>query len=178
MLKTLFNLIIIFLASFLTYTGSTFAQTDNAFLHAGEKIEITVWNEADLSGIYQIDQNGFINMPLIGALNLSNLNLTSAENLIASRLANGYLIQPHVSIHPLYELRFYILGDINYPGYYTSNTPINMLKAVALAGGYKKSNASATYYVVHKNSNDKLLSHEFETVMDGDTLIIKDRSFW
>lgn len=131
MLKTLFNIAIIFFLSFLTNSGNTFAQTDHVFLKAGDKIEITVWNEADLSGIYQIDQNGFVNMPLIGALNLSNLNLTSAENLIASRLSNGYLIKPHVRIQPLYEVRFYILGDINYPGYYTSNIPINMLKAVA-----------------------------------------------
>ena len=37
-------------------------------LQPGEKIRITVFNEPTLSGDYEIDQSGFISLPLAGTL--------------------------------------------------------------------------------------------------------------
>jgi polysaccharide export outer membrane protein len=44
------------------------AATSTPRLQAGEKIRITVFNEASLSGEYEIDQSGFVSLPLAGTV--------------------------------------------------------------------------------------------------------------
>ena len=46
-----------------------------SFIGAGDKINIQVYNEKELSGIYQVSPEGYITFPFIGEIKVDGLNV-------------------------------------------------------------------------------------------------------
>lgn len=67
-------------------------------LKSGERVRITVYREEDLSGIYEISENGQIAFPLIGNIHAAGLTAPQLQLKIKDALSNGYLINPSVNI--------------------------------------------------------------------------------
>jgi polysaccharide biosynthesis/export protein len=102
----------------------------------GDQITVTVFGQTDLSGTFQIDGKGFIELPLVGALMVKQLTPQECEKLITGRLADGYLNRPVVSVR-IGEVRpIYVLGDVRTPGAYAFRHGATVLSAIAQAGGY------------------------------------------
>lgn len=105
-------------------------------LVSGDQITVTVFGQTDLSGNFQVDGKGFIEMPLIGAVPVRQLTLQECERAIASRLADGYINRPVVSVR-IGEVRpIYVVGDVRTPGAYPFRHGSTALSAIAHAGGY------------------------------------------
>ncbi len=105
-------------------------------LDSEDKIKITVFEEGQISDTYSIDGNGYVSIPLIGEVELSRLTLREAEMIITKKLADGYLVDPNVTIEIAAYRPFYIMGEVRAPGRYEYVHHISALKAVALAGGF------------------------------------------
>lgn len=112
------------------------AGTSQYRLTAGDKINITVFGQVDLTGEYVIDGSGNVTMPLAGPIPLADATIKESEQRIATRLSEGYLRQPSVSVR-VSELRpIYVVGDVKLPGSYPYRFGSTVLSAVAVAGGY------------------------------------------
>ena len=61
-------------------------------------IKIVVWDHEDLSREVHISREGKFSYPLIGKVSADELTTPQLEKHIAARLANGYLVDPQVSI--------------------------------------------------------------------------------
>ena len=70
----------------------------NDVFKPGEKIKITVYREEELSGFYEIDRKGHIVFPLIGEVKAAGLTVAQLQDKIGTSLANGYLVNPQVSV--------------------------------------------------------------------------------
>ncbi len=105
-------------------------------LGPGDRIRVVVFRHEDLSGEFQLDGTGSFSMPLINAVNANGLTAPELETEIEKRLADGYLVNPQVSIEVLTYRPFYILGEVNRPGEYEYKNGMTVLNAVALAGGF------------------------------------------
>ncbi len=70
-------------------------------LRTGDRLNISVWREDDLSRIYQIDDHGEIAFPLIGNVKAANASLSNIRTEIADRLRGDYLLNPQVSVELL-----------------------------------------------------------------------------
>lgn len=82
---------------------------------------------------YLIDEKGFISLPIIGDLQLANLNRMDAANLIKAKLKD-YLSNPQVIIQ-IQNFKITILGDVKRPGTFRiPNERITILEAMGLAG--------------------------------------------
>lgn len=82
---------------------------------------------------YTVDERGYVKLPYIGELNLSNFTLQEAAKSIESLLTQ-YLYLPSVSIK-FVNKNITILGEVANPGVYTFYSKyINVLQAIGYAG--------------------------------------------
>ncbi len=109
---------------------------DSYQLGAGDKLKITIFDEPDLSGEFELDGGGGVALPLIGQMQALELSPRELEARIEAKLLDGYLLRPRVSIEVLSYRPFYIMGEVNQPGSYPYRAGLNVLNAAALAGGF------------------------------------------
>ncbi|MCJ9429952.1 polysaccharide biosynthesis/export family protein [Kordiimonas marina] len=148
-------------------------------LGPGDKIRVTVYGEDDLSGEFELDGTGIVAMPLIGPVNIGNKDLDSAEALITQKLADGYLINPRVSIEVLNYRPFYILGEVKKPGSYPYVNGMTVLNAIALASGYTyRANENKITITRRVDGKDQKITVDNTTiVLPGDIIRVPERFF-
>lgn len=99
-----------------------------------------------------------------------------------SKLANGYLRDPDVSVELTTSRPFYIHGEVTRPGAYAFAPGMTMERAIALAGGFT-SRADATAFAVDRSdgsSNAAPVTQRLglrDAVVPGDTIYVRERLF-
>lgn len=82
---------------------------------------------------YLVDQQGRIDLPLIGKIKVGGLSTFTAKDTLTRRLEQ-FLQSPSVRIY-VQNFKVTILGEVNRPGVYTvTNEKINVIEAIGLAG--------------------------------------------
>lgn len=148
-------------------------------LGTGDKLRVTVFNESTLSGEFEIDASGIVSMPLIGNLKAAGLTQRQLEEQIKAKLSAGYMRDPRVNVEVLNYRPFYILGEISKPGEYPYRNGMNVMSAVAVAGGFTYRANDRTVYIRRAGSTDEH-SYPITTttmVRPGDILRIPERLF-
>ena len=84
------------LVLFLPPTMANAQETVDYILGPGDKVRITVFEEVDLTGEFEVTTSGMISFPLIGQVRASGGTLTQLEVVIAQMLLDGYLKSPRV----------------------------------------------------------------------------------
>jgi protein involved in polysaccharide export with SLBB domain len=126
------------------------AATEVPRLLPSEKIRITVFGETSLSGDYQIDPSGFVSLPLAGTIKAAGLTPTELEGELVKLLGSGqYLKNPKVTVSIVEFRPFYILGEVEKPGAYPYVAGINILSAIAIAGGTTYRASRSTVLLQH-----------------------------
>jgi protein involved in polysaccharide export with SLBB domain len=70
-------------------------------IQAGDHINVTVYNEASLSGNYSIDSGGFVTIPRAGKLRAAGLTPTELADLLVKKFRGEYLANPKVTVAPI-----------------------------------------------------------------------------
>jgi polysaccharide export outer membrane protein len=105
-------------------------------LAPGDRINVTVFGQAELSGDILVDGAGNILLPFIGPTEVKGLTVDECQERIHDQLANGILKEPSVSVR-VSELRpLYVLGDVRVPGVYPFRYGSTVKSVVAAAGGF------------------------------------------
>jgi polysaccharide biosynthesis/export protein len=149
-------------------------------LGPGDKIRVTVFGEADLSGDYQVDGSGMVRLPLIGTLRAKGDTAQALEASITAALAGGYLKQPRVNVEVMTYRPFYIIGAVNRPGEYPYVENMSALNAVALAGGFTDQAVQGTIYVRHEGSASEapVETRTLTRILPGDVIRVRTSLFW
>jgi polysaccharide export outer membrane protein len=106
-------------------------------LGPGDRIRLTVFRQPDLSGQFAIDGEGYLALPLVGEIPANGLSVRSLEAAIAQRFVEEDLLrEPRVAIEVLTYRPFYVLGEVRRPGEYPYQDGMNVMNAIALAGGF------------------------------------------
>lgn len=107
-------------------------------LRPGDLFEVRVFGEDDLAGAYKVSPDGTINFPLIGSVKVEGLTASAVEREIQSRLADGYLRNPQVSvlIKEQGSKKFSVLGQVRSPGTFPYSAETTIVDAIAKAGGF------------------------------------------
>jgi polysaccharide export outer membrane protein len=127
-------------------------QTDHEFpstgeLGAGDKFELRVHGQDDLSGEFTVSPDGTINYPYIGRIEVSGKTCAEIETEIGDGLQAGYLKNPSVlcAITEYNSKRIYLFGEVKSPGAFPYKSNISIIEAVALAGGFsERANTNGT----------------------------------
>ena len=113
-------------------------------LSANDQITVEVFGEDDLRANGRLNAEGNLSLPLLGSVHLAGLTLTQATARVTELYARDYLINPKVNVMLVgyAKRRFTVLGQVNRPGSFEmpdgSPTGIDLLEAVAMAGGYTR----------------------------------------
>jgi polysaccharide export outer membrane protein len=148
-------------------------------LGEGEKVRITVFNEPQLSGAFAIDGSGQIALPLIGQVQAVGSTARELERYITEKLKGRFLVNPRVTVEILSHRPFYIIGEVKSAGEYPYKTGLNVVSAVALAGGFAP-RASTSYVYIKRVSEAQ--EREFPAlpsvaVFPGDIIRVPERYF-
>jgi len=148
-------------------------------LGAGDKLQINVFNQADLTGEYTLDANGRFTMHLIGKIKAKGLTPTELEALLVSKLKPDYLVNPRVSVRVQNFRPFYIIGEVKSPSSYAYVNGMTYLTAVAIAGGYTYRAKKGNVYVVRGDDpeREEIKLTVNDKVQPGDIIRIAERLF-
>ena len=122
----------------------------------GDKIQVHVYDEPELSGVYTILPSGSIVFPLLGDVPLMGLTTADAGRLLHGMLGDGFLADPLVNVHRLSEMEtgFHVLGAVMQPGSYDARDATGgmTLSDLFLAAGGLAANASRTGVMLIRQS--------------------------
>lgn len=148
-------------------------------LGPGDRINITVFNEKDLSLDVRLSDAGSFLYPFIGEVSAKGLTIGDLQTRITAALAEGYLVDPKVYVSILEYRPFFVNGEVVRPGGYPYQPGLTIRTAIALAGGVTPRASLTKIYVIHEGgsaSAPRLTSLSAE-LQPGDTIIV-DQSFF
>lgn len=148
-------------------------------LQAGEKVRVTVFGENSLSGEYQIDPSGFISLPLAGTVRAAGRTQDDLARELEASLRSGYLKDPKVTVSILEFRPFYILGEVEKPGSYPYSSGLNVMSAIATAGGTTYRASQSTVLIQHAGESE-MRSYDASRaipVLPGDIIQVPRRYF-
>jgi polysaccharide export outer membrane protein len=149
-------------------------------LDVGDKVKVTVYGEDDLSGDFQVDGAGNVDMPMIREVHAAGMTTKEFSREVADKLQAGrFLINPRVSAEVTNYRPFTILGEVNKPGEYPYENGMSVLNAVALAGGWTYRADENTVYVRRKGSpsEEPVAADDKSRINPGDTIRVTERIF-
>ena len=113
-------------------------------LSANDYVSVEVFGEDDLRTSGRLNPEGNLSVPLLGSTHLAGLTLTQAASKLTELYGRDYLVNPRVNVMLLSyaKRRFSILGQVSRPGSFempeSSPDGIDLLEAIAMAGGYTR----------------------------------------
>lgn len=103
---------------------------------ARDVLTVTVYKQADLSGKFEVAEDGSIAFPLVGRVPAAGLKIPAIEKDITQRLAEGYLKDPHVtvSVDTFRSQQVFVLGEVKTPGPVALTGGLTLVEALVRAG--------------------------------------------
>ena len=151
---------------------STRGEGGNYRIGVDDILEITVFQNQEMGLTTRVSGDGVINFPPVGEVNIGGMTEREAERELQSRLAGGYLNNPHVMvfIKEMHSREAAIVGEINAPGRYPLVGDEKLLDLISMAGGLTnidslrggKGPASTAYVIRYGGSLG-----QFETLTSG-----------
>ncbi|WP_143741800.1 polysaccharide biosynthesis/export family protein [Thiorhodovibrio frisius] len=105
-------------------------------LHPGDIILISIWGEEGLDRPVLVGPDGRISFPLVGNLKAGGRTVEELTGIIAKRVSR-YVPNPlvTVSLQDIPGNRIYVLGRVNKPGDFMIGRDVQVMQALAMAGG-------------------------------------------
>ena len=102
----------------------------------GDILEISVWKETALTKLVTVLPDGKISFPLIGEIIAEGLTVKQLKKKLEGKIIR-YVPHPNMSvaIHEVNSLQIYVIGKVHNPGRFELHTNLNVLQALATAGG-------------------------------------------
>ena len=155
------------------------AQTTSPYLKPGERVRILVFGEDRLSGEFEIDPAGYLSLPLSGTVKASGLSKGQLEKELAKKFRGEYLRDPKVTVDVVGFHPFYILGEVGHPGEFPFRSGLNVMSALALAGGPTYRASRTTVLIKHSDETgfrEYPLNAEIP-ILPGDLIKLPERYF-
>lgn len=113
-------------------------HVEDTTLGPGDVFEVRVYRQETMSGTYDVSVEGTISFPLIGQVKVAGKTSKQVEEEIRSRLADGYIVEPHVSVL-VKEYRSHnvsVFGQVQKPGRLPYSHSMTIVEAISQAGGF------------------------------------------
>ena len=122
------------------------------YISPGDKIEVFVWQNPDLTRDVQIRDDGKLSYPLVGTLKAEGLTIDQLQDGIKAKLSE-YVRAPQVtiSVKEAAGKKIVILGQVHYPGIYTFTGTIDVIEAIAMAGDFTPDGRRESIMIISDN---------------------------
>jgi protein involved in polysaccharide export with SLBB domain len=162
-----------------TATEQAGLKVDEYQLGVGDRLRVLVYDEATLSGEFAVNSDGNLSLPLIGEVPAREKRVGDVRRDVEAKLANGYLINPRVSMEVLTFRPFYILGEVKAPGQYPYTVGLTLSGAVARAEGFTyRANQKRVFVKSAGQADEREVTITASTpVNPGDVIRVTERFF-
>ncbi|MFQ5906051.1 MAG: polysaccharide biosynthesis/export family protein [bacterium] len=152
-------------AVFVLVAGLTFPSLraeeppkEESTFRPGDKVQVMVWRQEEITGEYQIGVNGAVKMPLIGSVLASGLTVDAfTDTLVACYSA--FIKKPMITVIPMFRVT--ILGAVRIPGSYWVSGSETVTDLIAMAGGLA----------------EKAVMEKTKITRDGEVLVVNAAQF-
>jgi polysaccharide export outer membrane protein len=149
-------------------------------LSPGDKVKVTVFNEPDLTGEFQVNDSGNVALPLAGEVNAVGLTLSEFKTGVIRTLRGRYVKNPRVAVEMVNYRPFNVIGEVRNAGQYPYRPGLTVQDAVAMAGGYTYRANTRVLYVRRADSGGEStvqMDGGSATVSPGDNIRVPERYF-
>jgi polysaccharide export outer membrane protein len=107
----------------------------------GDVLEVRVREQDDLTGKYQVADDGTIRFPWIGIVKVAERDPAEVAAEIEQRLVDGWLRDPEVTVRldsrdeQREKREVSVLGQVKEPGNYPYSEQLTLMEAITVAGG-------------------------------------------
>jgi polysaccharide biosynthesis/export protein len=122
---------------------------------SGDLLEVTMFENPDLSGRFRVDERGDITVPLIGSVHVAGDTAEEAAAIIQKRFVDAQILQPAESHATVFIAEYAtqgitVSGEVKSPGVYPA-LGVRMLNDVISAAGGVTQLAASKVVITHKS---------------------------
>jgi polysaccharide export outer membrane protein len=112
------------------------SKNPNYLVGPQDVLTVSVFDEAQLSGRFRVDNDGQLNYPFVGRLQAGGATVAEIAARIRTKLADGYLRDPQVTVEvEVYRSQnVFVMGEVRSPGKYTVTGAVTIVEVLAQAG--------------------------------------------
>ena len=177
------------------------AQSSSYRIQPGDRLDISVIEDATLNRNALVGPDGSISLPLAGTVRAGGQTIEAVERNIADRLAPNFAVKPNVFValaalapEPvpgvLETVGVFVLGQVGSPGRIEVEPDTTLLQAIALAGGLERFAATKRIQVRRtdpQTGQERLFLFNYRSVErgaaitsnlavhDGDVILVPER---
>ena len=138
----------------------------------GDILVISVWKEKDLQNEVIVRPDGGISFPLIGEIHAQGRSIEQLRKEITARIEK-YIPDADVLVaaKQLQGNKVYVIGKVNRSGEFSMNRQINVIQALAIAGGMTQfANADDIIVIRRSKSDQQVFKFDYNEVEKGENL--------
>jgi protein involved in polysaccharide export with SLBB domain len=123
-----------------------------ATLGPGDVFEVRVFQEPELSGVYQVGPQGDFIFPLCQRVAVGGLTPNGTADKLRACLSDGFMRDPQVSVlvKEYNSKKVFVFGEVQKPGTFAFEDGMSIVQAVTLAGGFTRSAAQNSTSVTRR----------------------------
>ena len=172
-IKALLTIIFLLSLSLQVASAEDVTPENDAYkIQPGDVLEVSVWKEENLIRDVLVRPDGGMSFPLVGDLQAAGESVEKLSETIAERLSK-YIPDPvvTVSMRQLSGNKIYVVGKVARPGEYVANSYVDVVQAIAMAGGMTPFAAVNKIKIVRRKGEElEAYSFRFSDIEDGENL--------
>jgi polysaccharide biosynthesis/export protein len=138
----------------------------------GDILNINVWKDDALAKQVTVLPDGRIAFPLIGEITAGGKTVAQLRREIETGLKR-FVPDPilNVEVEQVNSMLIYVIGKVNQPGRFVLNTNIDILQALAMAGGLNPFAKQDSIKIFRKTNQETSMYHfNYDEVSEGKQL--------
>lgn len=114
----------------------TLPPTDDYVIGPGDEIQIRGWGQVDIDWASEVNRNGRISIPQIGAVSVVGIKFKDLQPHLKAAIGKVFRnFDLTVSLGQLRSIQVFVVGQVKRPGSFTVNSMSTLINAVFAAGG-------------------------------------------
>ena len=138
----------------------------------GDILVVSVWKEKDLQNEVIVRPDGGFSFPLIGEVQAQDRSIIQLRKEITERISK-YIPDADVMVaaKQLQGNKVYVIGKVNRPGEFPMNRTLDVMQALAIAGGATQFANVDDIIVIRRGKNDQqVFKFDYNEVEKGENL--------
>ena len=152
--------------------GADLPLTQGYRIGTGDVLDISVWKDVALTKQVTVLPDGSIHFPLVGEIKALGMTVSELKQTLEKRIER-YVPDPVLSVGILQvnSMLIYVIGKVNNPGRFVLNANINVLQALAMAGGLNPFAKEKQVRIFRENNGaTDQYDFNFDEVQEGESL--------
>jgi polysaccharide biosynthesis/export protein len=148
-------------------------------LNTGDTVRVLVYNQQSLSNDFTVTDDGTISFPMVGVVKARGETVQELEHDLYNKLNDGVLVKPGVSVQLAQARPIFVVGEVGKPGQYPFVAKLNVLGAVAAAGGFtvRADHNRVTVVRAMQDRPSEWTAGVLADLQPGDVVVVREQFF-